>query len=96
MSEEDSSRSRWQIPGVVIIGAGFSGKGQAKVRTQGKKFTNIITGICAAIDLIRFNNTRDFLIIERGDHVGGTWNYNRYPGCGADGTSRPLSCGIIQ
>src|SRR3954447_19603519 len=26
----------------------------------------------------------DFVILERGDGVGGTWNFNRYPGCECD------------
>jgi cation diffusion facilitator CzcD-associated flavoprotein CzcO len=26
----------------------------------------------------------DFVVLERGEDVGGTWNYNTYPGCGCD------------
>jgi cation diffusion facilitator CzcD-associated flavoprotein CzcO len=26
----------------------------------------------------------DFLVLERGDDVGGTWHYNTYPGCACD------------
>jgi cation diffusion facilitator CzcD-associated flavoprotein CzcO len=27
---------------------------------------------------------RDFVVLERGDDVGGTWHYNTYPGCACD------------
>src|SRR5215210_6147758 len=27
---------------------------------------------------------RDFVVLERGTDVGGTWHYNTYPGCGCD------------
>src|SRR5918911_1102678 len=26
----------------------------------------------------------DFVVLERGEDVGGTWHYNTYPGCGCD------------
>src|SRR3989440_1259336 len=26
----------------------------------------------------------DFVVLERGDEVGGTWHFNTYPGCGCD------------
>ena len=26
----------------------------------------------------------DFVVLERGDNVGGTWHFNTYPGCGCD------------
>jgi cation diffusion facilitator CzcD-associated flavoprotein CzcO len=26
----------------------------------------------------------DFVVLERGEEVGGTWHYNTYPGCGCD------------
>src|SRR6266480_2953861 len=26
----------------------------------------------------------DFVVLERGDEVGGTWHYNTYPGCACD------------
>src|SRR4051794_11488815 len=26
----------------------------------------------------------DFVVLERGDDVGGTWHFNRYPGCACD------------
>lgn len=37
-----------------------------------------------AIDLIRKNNCRNFIILERSSGLGGTWNDNRYPGCQCD------------
>ncbi|KAF2100775.1 FAD/NAD(P)-binding domain-containing protein [Rhizodiscina lignyota] len=43
-----------------------------------------IAGMCTAIDLIRKNNCRNFIILERGSGIGGTWNDNRYPGCCCD------------
>jgi cation diffusion facilitator CzcD-associated flavoprotein CzcO len=42
-----------------------------------------LAGIAAAI---RFRRERrdDFLVLERGDHVGGTWRDNTYPGAACD------------
>ncbi|KAJ5588990.1 hypothetical protein N7537_011668 [Penicillium hordei] len=57
-----------------------------------KDFTNAtvviigagISGMCMAIDLIKRNKTRNFVILERSSSVGGTWNDNKYPGCCCD------------
>lgn len=38
-----------------------------------------------AIDLIKRNQCRNFIILEKGSSVGGTWNDNKYPGCCCDG-----------
>lgn len=32
-----------------------------------------ISGICVAIDLLKKNNCRDFVILEKSAGVGGTW-----------------------
>jgi len=40
-------------------------------------------GLCMAIKL-REDGVRDFVLIERGDSVGGTWRDNRYPGAACD------------
>ncbi|KAL4748568.1 hypothetical protein BDW72DRAFT_195691 [Aspergillus terricola var. indicus] len=42
-----------------------------------------ISGMCMAIDLLRRNH-RNFVILEKGSSVGGTWNDNKYPGCACD------------
>lgn len=36
-------------------------------------------GLCQAIELIK-NNIHNFVILERGSNVGGTWLDNKYPG----------------
>jgi cation diffusion facilitator CzcD-associated flavoprotein CzcO len=41
-----------------------------------------------AIDMIRQSNGRNFVILEKGHRVGGTWSDNEYPGACCDGTSR--------
>lgn len=41
------------------------------------------SGIGLAIRL-RQSGFDDFVVVERGDDIGGTWNYNTYPGCGCD------------
>src|SRR3954469_25982140 len=33
----------------------------------------------------------DFLVLERGDDVGGTWHYNTYPRCGCEHPSHLYS-----
>jgi cation diffusion facilitator CzcD-associated flavoprotein CzcO len=45
---------------------------------EGNELT--IPGICIAIDLLRKSKGTKFLIIERGNQIGGTWNDNQYPG----------------
>ncbi|KAJ6006188.1 hypothetical protein N7451_004132 [Penicillium sp. IBT 35674x] len=40
--------------------------------------------MCMAIDLIKRNQCRNFVILEKGSSVGGTWNDNKYPGCCCD------------
>jgi cation diffusion facilitator CzcD-associated flavoprotein CzcO len=41
------------------------------------------SGLGTAINLRRRGIT-DFVVLERGSQVGGTWHYNTYPGCGCD------------
>jgi cation diffusion facilitator CzcD-associated flavoprotein CzcO len=41
------------------------------------------SGLGTAIRL-RQEGERSFVVLERGDEVGGTWHYNTYPGCGCD------------
>ncbi|KAF4553234.1 Flavin-binding monooxygenase-like protein 7 [Elsinoe fawcettii] len=43
-----------------------------------------ISGMCTAIDLIKRNNCRNFVIVEKSSGVGGTWYDNKYPGCCCD------------
>ncbi|MCR9096916.1 MAG: NAD(P)/FAD-dependent oxidoreductase [bacterium] len=40
-------------------------------------------GLCMAIKL-REAGFENFTIVEKGDQIGGTWNWNRYPGCACD------------
>lgn len=40
-------------------------------------------GLCMAVKL-REAGIRDFVVLERGDSVGGTWRDNTYPGCACD------------
>src|SRR5215203_3615500 len=41
------------------------------------------SGLGMAVNLLEEGET-DFVVLERGDDVGGTWHYNTYPGCGCD------------
>ena len=41
------------------------------------------SGIGMAVRL-RQEGIEDFVVLERGDQVGGTWWVNTYPGCGCD------------
>ncbi|EAW20389.1 flavin-containing monooxygenase [Aspergillus fischeri NRRL 181] len=60
--------------------------------SSGQQFTNTsvvivgagIGGMCVAIDLIRRNHCRDFVILEQSAGIGGTWHANTYPGCAVD------------
>ncbi|OOQ90466.1 flavin-binding monooxygenase [Penicillium brasilianum] len=57
-----------------------------------KDFTNAtvviigagISGMNMAIDLIKRNNCRNFVILEKSSSIGGTWNDQKYPGCCCD------------
>jgi cation diffusion facilitator CzcD-associated flavoprotein CzcO len=40
-----------------------------------------LSGMTTAIEMIRKGNGRNFIIVEKGNQVGGTWNDQRYPGC---------------
>ncbi|KAH8889975.1 cyclohexanone monooxygenase [Thozetella sp. PMI_491] len=55
-----------------------------------------ISGICAAIDLIKRNNCRNFVILEKSSGVGGTWLDNNYPGCCCDVESILYSFSFAQ
>ncbi|TIA21567.1 cyclohexanone monooxygenase [Aureobasidium pullulans] len=39
-----------------------------------------ISGMCTAIDLVKQNNCKNFIILEKSSGVGGTWHDNKYPG----------------
>ncbi|KAG2421920.1 hypothetical protein HFD88_005896 [Aspergillus terreus] len=43
-----------------------------------------LSGLCMAIDLLRRTSCRNFVILEKGSQVGGTWHDNKYPGCACD------------
>ena len=53
-----------------------------------------MSGICAAIKLKEAGVP--FLIVEKGDDVGGVWRQNRYPGCGVDTPSHLYSYTFAQ
>ncbi len=55
---------RPDMPGIVIVGAGFGG-----------------IGMGIALKKAGFH---DFVILDKGDDLGGTWRDNRYPGCACD------------
>ena len=42
-----------------------------------------ISGICLAAQLNR-HKLSDFIVLEKSEDIGGTWNDNTYPGCGCD------------
>src|SRR4051812_48669586 len=44
------------------------------------------SGLCMAIKL-REAGMDDFVVLERGEAVGGTWWFNPSPGCGCDAPS---------
>ncbi len=46
-----------------------------------------------AIDLLRRNH-RNFVILEKGSSVGGTWHDNKYPGCACDGRFNSTEKGV--
>jgi len=52
-------------------------------------------GICMAIKL-REAGFEDFVLLEKTDAVGGTWNLNRYPGCACDVQSALYSFSFEQ
>ncbi|PLB51297.1 FAD/NAD(P)-binding domain-containing protein [Aspergillus steynii IBT 23096] len=55
-----------------------------------------ISGLCMAIDLLRKTSCRNFVILEKGSQVGGTWFDNKYPGCACDVWSTLYSFSFAQ
>ncbi|KAK6390324.1 hypothetical protein LTR65_005699 [Meristemomyces frigidus] len=55
-----------------------------------------ISGMCTAIDLIKRNNCRNFVILEKSAGPGGTWRDNKYPGCCCDIWSTLYSYSFAQ
>src|SRR5829696_4553789 len=53
------------------------------------------SGLCMAIKL-REAGIEDFVLLERGAEVGGTWWFNTYPGCGCDVPSHLYSFSFAQ
>lgn len=39
-----------------------------------------ISGMCTAIDLVKRNNCRNFVIVEKSGGIGGTWYASTIPG----------------
>src|SRR6188472_2647443 len=58
---------------------GAAAPSQVDIAIVGSGFS----GLCMAIKL-REAGMDDFVVLERGDAVGGTWWFNTYPGCGCD------------
>ncbi|KAI4721988.1 cyclohexanone monooxygenase [Aureobasidium sp. EXF-10727] len=55
-----------------------------------------ISGLCTAIDLIKQNNCKNFIILEKSSGVGGTWHDNKYPGACCDVWSQLYSYSFAQ
>jgi len=55
-----------------------------------------ISGLCTAIDLIKRNNCKNFIILEKSGGLGGTWRDNKYPGCCCDVWSHLYSYSFEQ
>ncbi|KAK4624563.1 FAD-binding monooxygenase ktnD [Fulvia fulva] len=55
-----------------------------------------ISGMCVAIDLLKRNKCRNFIILEKSAGLGGTWNDNKYPGCCCDVWSQLYSYSFAQ
>ncbi|EED13641.1 monooxygenase, putative [Talaromyces stipitatus ATCC 10500] len=43
-----------------------------------------MSGLAFAVQLIHQYGYRNFEIVEKAEHIGGTWFVNSYPGCGVD------------
>lgn len=42
-----------------------------------------LSGMCVAIDLLKRNKCRNFIILEKSAGLGGTWLDNKYPVSGS-------------
>src|SRR5918997_6952099 len=67
----------------------------SKRSLDGRRVTHLIVGagfagLCAAIKLQEDGET-DFLVVEKGPDVGGTWRDNTYPGAACDVPSQLYS-----
>ncbi|THW75311.1 hypothetical protein D6D18_09987 [Aureobasidium pullulans] len=52
--------------------------------------------MCTAIDLVKQNNCKNFIILEKSSGVGGTWHDNKYPGACCDVWSQLYSYSFAQ
>lgn len=55
-----------------------------------------LSGMCTAIDLMKRNNCKNFIILEKSGGIGGTWHDNKYPGCCCDVWSQLYSYSFAQ
>jgi cation diffusion facilitator CzcD-associated flavoprotein CzcO len=63
-------------------------KAEPRARTPDRQFVIIGAGMCGLYQLHKLLRMgADVTVLERGDDVGGTWYWNRYPGCRFDSES---------
>ncbi|KAL4861700.1 hypothetical protein BDV12DRAFT_207832 [Aspergillus spectabilis] len=55
-----------------------------------------ISGLCVAMDLLKRNKCKSFVILEKSSGLGGTWRDNKYPGCCCDVWSHLYSYSFAQ
>lgn len=77
-----TGQDRAKAPDSVTGGEGGSGAGTAR-RTRVLVIGGGLSGLAAAIRFRR-EGWHDFLVLERGHDVGGTWRDNTYPGAACD------------
>lgn len=78
------------VPPTAPDPAGAAGARPLPARTRVAVFGAGFAGIGTAVRLLQ-QGVSDFVVLERGADVGGTWRDNSYPGCACDVPSHMYS-----
>ncbi|KAI5302435.1 hypothetical protein KEM56_000699 [Ascosphaera pollenicola] len=99
ISDIDGTITKSDALGHVLnmIGRDWTHLGVAKLYTDivNNGYQSACYRICAGVHLLQ-NGIRNFVILERGSGLGGTWRDNTYPGCCCDIFSHLYSYSFAQ
>ena len=77
---------------VAMINAGYRTVTYGNVTSMDVSIAIVGSGFSGLGLAVRLRRAglEDFVVLERGDGVGGTWHYNTYPGCACDVPVAPV------
>src|SRR4051794_38314899 len=72
-----------RLSGYITVSYSCETRGRRAMHTDVAIIGSGFSGLGMATRL-KQRGVTDFVVLERGDEVGGTWHYNTYPGCACD------------